>query len=298
MGSYPCHPQATSARGRLRYIGLVLDFIGGSGWKRRRVVDRAVLAVALLVASGLRGDGAGPGNAAPDAHSLAGAPPIVLWAWEEPEDLRTADPAHVGVAFLAERVFVGSKVEIVRRHQRILTPGSIWAEAVIRIEATRAFEDNATTRRAAADAVLQAAHLPGIRGVQIDFDATAQQRAFYAEVLRQVRAALPAGEHLEITALVSWCAQPQSWIHALPVDLAVPMNFRLGEHVGAWVVREPLCAGATGISTDEPEGQASALAATPVQKRTVFLFAPLPWTADQLAALNRGNVPHDRRGAR
>jgi hypothetical protein len=262
------------------------------------VVHAALLAVALLGASGLRGDGTVVGNAATAARRSAGTPPIVVWAWEEPEDLRSADPAQVGVAFLAERIFVGSKVEIVHRRQRILTPGSIWAEAVVRIEAARAFEDNAATRRATADAVLQAAHLPGIRGVQVDFDATPQQRTFYSEVLRQVRAALPTGERLEITALVSWCAQPQSWIHALPIDLAIPMNFRLGEHVGTWAAREPLCAGAVGISTDESQEQASALAASPVQNRTIFLFAPRPWTADQLAELNRGNIPHDRRGAR
>jgi Protein of unknown function (DUF3142) len=221
-------------------------------------------------------------------------PRTVLWAWEEPEDLRAADPQRVGVAFLAGRVFIGDQVNLVPRRQPILVAPGIWAEAVVRLESTSAFHDDAAIRNATAQAILTPARLPGIRAVQIDFDATPSQQAFYADLLRQVRAALPRGERLEITALVSWCAQPQGWLHALPVDAAIPMDFRLGRHAGVWAIREPLCAGAIGVSTDEPANR-------PIQilpNRVTYVFAPRPFTGEQLALLNQGKIPADTKGAR
>lgn len=256
-----------------------------------------MLALSLFFAATLQGDSSSAANKPAYIRLPFQPPPIVLWAWEEPEDLRTADPQRLGVAFLAARIFVADKVTVIPRHQRILVPPSIWAEAVIRIESARGFQDNETTRRATADALLQASRLPGIRGIEVDFDAASTQRAFYASVLSQLRAALPRGQRLEITALVSWCAQPQGWIHSLPVDAAIPMNFRLGQHVGSWPVREPLCATSTGISTDEPAPQISS-SATLSDRRTLYVFSPRPWTRDQLAALNRGIIPQDARGDR
>jgi hypothetical protein len=256
-----------------------------------RSVDWALLGVGLLFASGLRGDlraGVGAGRMTGDA------PRMILWAWEEPEDLRTADPRRLGVAFLAERVFVGQDVDVVPRRQRILTPDGMWAEAVVRIEAERDFVDNAATRKSTAEAVLDAARLSGIRGVQVDFDAGESQRAFYADVLPQVRAGLPQGVRLEMTALVSWCSQEDGWMRSLPVDAAVPMYFRLGEHVGWWGVREPLCDGSIGIATDEPAIPPESMSGG----QRLYVFAPRPWTAGQLTELNEGMIPQDRRGAR
>lgn len=264
----------------------------------RRAVSLAILAASLFLAAGLRGDRSGAIHSVPRLHILTNKPPIVLWAWEEPEDLRAADPQQIGVAFLAERIFVGNEVVVVPRRQRILVPASVWAEAVVRIEPTRDFQDNPNSRLQTAAALLVAASLPGIRSLQVDFDATVTQREFYADVLRQVRARLAPGQRLEITALVSWCSQPQSWMHNLPIDSAVPMYFRLGEHMGSWTVREPLCAGSIGVSTDEQAQQQAALAQFPVDRPTVYLFAPRPWNADQLLALNRGSIPQDLRGAR
>jgi len=223
----------------------------------------------------------------------AAMPRIVLWAWEEPEDLRTADPRRVGVAFLAERVFIGSQVNAIPRRQRILAPEGMWAEAVVRLEASTAFRDDPATRRATANSILGATRIRDVRAVQVDFDAAQSQREFYADVLRQVRAGLPAGERLEITALVSWCSQEQGWLHTLPVDAAIPMEFRLGRHAGAWGVREPLCMGAIGVSTDEP----SSRPAETLRGRITYVFAPHPFTGGQLALLNQGEVPNDTKGA-
>jgi hypothetical protein len=79
------------------------------------------------------------------------------------------------------------------RRQRILAPDGVYAVAVVRVEAERGFVDSNFLRAETADAVLRAAVLPGVRGVQVDFDATDSQRDFYAEVLRRVRARLPRG---------------------------------------------------------------------------------------------------------
>jgi hypothetical protein len=73
--------------------------------------------------------------------TAAASPPVILWAWEEPEDLRSVDVHQVGVAFLAERLFLGSDVQVLRRRQRILVPNGVWAEAVVRIESVHGYVD-------------------------------------------------------------------------------------------------------------------------------------------------------------
>jgi hypothetical protein len=241
----------------------------------------------------LRGDARTATTPSAGGRSAAYAPPLMLWAWEEPEDLRGIDRQRIGVAFLAERIFVGRDVRVLPRRQSVLVPDKVYAVAVARIEAGAEFADSAALRRETAKAILRAAALPGVRGVQVDFDATASQREFYADVLKQVRSPLPQGVGLTMTALVSWCAEPSGWMHELPVDAAVPMYFRLGEHVGRWEIREPLCAGSAGVSTDE------GMAAPDVRGEwQVYVFAPKPWTAEQIAVLNRSGFPNNARGTR
>ncbi len=257
--------------------------------------DRPLLLALILAALCLHTRGDGDLIDRPAATPIpAGMPRIVLWAWEEPEDLRAADPHRVGVAFLAERVFIGEQVNVVPRRQRILAPEGMWAEAAVRLEAGAAFRDGPATRQATADAILMAARLQGLRAVQVDFDAAQSQHDFYTNVLRQVRAGLPAGERLEMTALVSWCSQSGGWMHGLPVDAAIPMEFRLGRHAGVWGVREPLCERAIGVSTDEPAIRPAEI----LPGQITYVFAPHPFTDEQLALLNQGKIPNDTKGAR
>ncbi len=260
---------------------------------RIAVRTAAVLAMGLGAALVLRGDARTGTMPSAGVRSAADAPPLMLWAWEEPEDLRGIDRQRVGVAFLAERIFVGRDVRVLPRRQSVLVPEKTYAVAVARVEAGMALADSAALRRETAEAILRVAALPGVRGVQVDFDATASQREFYAGVLRQVRSRLPQGAGLTMTALVSWCAEPSGWMHELPVDSAVPMYFRLGEHVGRWEIREPLCEGSAGVSTDE------GMAAPDLSgERQIYVFAPRPWTAEQIAVLNRSGFPNNARGAR
>jgi hypothetical protein len=234
------------------------------------------------------------GDAVPERQmppALAGSPPVMLWAWEEPEDLRGIDPRQSGVALLAGRIFLDDALHQIPRRQRILVPPGVWAEAVVRIEVVPGFADSEDLRRDTAQELLRTANLPGIRSLQIDFDATESQRPFYAEVLRRVRVGLPADMGLSMTALVSWCSVEGGWLRNLPVDSAVPMYFRLGKHVGHWSVREPLCRGSLGLATDELE-TAPALSAD-----RVYLFAPRPWTADQIFQINAAQIPVSPKGA-
>ena len=216
------------------------------------------------------------------AKPVDSAPATMLWAWEEPEDLRGIDPQRLGVAFLAERIFLSNDVHAYPRRQSILAPDDSYAIAVVRLEASHTFVDSSQLRTEAAGAVLRAAALPKIRGIQVDFDATASQRQFYADVLRQVRSRLPARMGLTMTALMSWCSSPDGWLRGLPVDAAVPMYFQLGKHTGGWEIREPLCTGNIGLSTDEPDAGPRISNGT-----TTYVFSPRPWTSQQLAVLNR-----------
>ena len=125
--------------------------------------------------------------------------------------------------------------------------------------------------------ILRSAGKPRTSALQIDFDATRSQRAFYANLLREVRKRMPAGMPLSITALASWCAD-DDWIASLPVDEAVPMFFRMGGDRRAsngpgWTypIHEPLCRTSAGVATDET------WPAIPRDAR-IYVFHPGAWT--------------------
>jgi hypothetical protein len=268
------------------------------------------VAALLLAALCLRTHGDPGGGSVPAAMAFARTmPQTVLWAWEEPEDLRAAPAASTGVAYLAETILLdtnqdvgkaqaGSPAVITRsRHQPLAVAPGAAVMAVVRIIAQPGFRDSPELREQTADALAEVAQRPGLRALQIDFDATRSQRAFYAAVLRILRPRMPANMPLSITALLSWCAAEHGsggWLGELPVDEAVPMFFRLGgsarpgDDKSGYTLREPLCQGSVGISTDESWPALNA-------RQRVYLFAPRPWTAAQLEAVD--SVKADRRPA-
>ncbi|WP_263415577.1 DUF3142 domain-containing protein [Terriglobus albidus] len=243
---------------------------------------RAALLFPTLLALVLKGDSL-PARHAPTTPSHA--PAIMLWAWEKPEDLRTLSTERAGVAFLAQRVFLNDGVHAILRHQPIRVPETIYAIAVTRIEIRPGFRDTEAMRAETAAAIVQTATLAHINGLQIDFDATPAQRAFYTDVLQRVRAAMSPNLSLTITALVSWCAESDGWLHTLPIDQAIPMHFRLGAHVGYFATREPLCSASVGLSTDEPQAYPS------TRPRQIYLFSPKPWTGTELGQINQNLLP-------
>lgn len=213
------------------------------------------------------------------------APPLMLWAWERPEDLRFVDPARVGVAFLARTVDVAAdgRVTVRPRRQPLRVRAATYRVAVVRVEAEPATPDVAAVAAAIVPAL---ATLPGTTALQIDFDARRSQRDFYRALVDAVAARLPRGTTLSITALASWCLG-DPWVDALPVAHTVPMLFRLGvdrdavtRHLAAggdW--RSVRCTADVGLSTDET----LPLPAAP----RAWVFHPAPWTPAALAAVER-----------
>lgn len=250
-----------------------------------------------------------------------GLPRIMLWAWERPADLRFLDPRQVGVAFLAGTIEIGSAragaalstddgVTLHPRLDPLAVPPDTALMSVVRIETSndlwrRGGLSRASTPFPPAGAlyspaqrlrvegmIVSMARLPGVRAVQVDYDASASERPFYRQLLEGVRRLLPPGMPLSVTALASWCLG-DPWLNSLPastVDEAVPMLFRMGP--GAAEVADSLesgtpfsaaaCRGSLGVSTDEAFSQAvlaGALASGPEKKQNrIYIFSKRPWT--------------------
>jgi hypothetical protein len=220
-------------------------------------------------------------------HRLGTIPKLVLWAWEQPEDLRFVDARHVGVAFLASTVNLsGNKASIRPRFQPLLVPDDAKLIAVVRIEAGQDAALESQQRDAVVRHLVAVSSLPRVSAVQIDFDATKSQRAFYQDVLVHLRERLPPSMPISITALASWCLG-DNWIASLPIDEAIPMLFRLGtgtNEVGTWLASgqdfsAPVCRGSLGVSMDEPWTRLPA-------GRRIYVFRAKPWTEQARLALS------------
>jgi hypothetical protein len=201
---------------------------------------------------------------------LPSFPRLMLWAWESPQDLRFVQPGHAGIAFLARTVWLdGDHVRARPRLQPLrFTPGTDLM-AVVR------FESQGRGLPAAADVVretLTASRIPGVRAMQVDFDARASERDWYAAFLRELRRALPGGMPLTITALESWCEEGR-WVRSLPVADSTAMLFRLGPGERALPPGFPAgaCGSSVGVSTDE-------LPVRIPRARRIYFFTTGPWT--------------------
>ncbi len=214
-----------------------------------------------------------------------GLPPVVLWAWERTEDLRFLKPGEAGVAFLARTVEVDRKGQKVRsRRNPLHVPPGTPLVAVVRLELHQPGPSNEQGGEIV-KAIRDLWDLPGVLGLQIDFDATRSQRAFYRDLLHRLQKTRPPGMSLTITALGSWCLG-DPWIRGLPVDEAVPMLFQMGPE--SMAVRDglarrgdftvSLARSSVGYSLDEPF--------LPVPRgRRVYAFNPRPWTERDFHAL-------------
>lgn len=237
------------------------------------------------------------GAAGPRASiSQARAPLLVLWAWEGPESLLFADSQQVGVAFLAESILLEQQPVLRPRLQPLSVTRNTPLIAVVRLEArprTPSTPDSAYTATVA-QWIANTAREPQVQAVQIDFDATRSQRAFYRALLAQVRPLLPPATRLSITALGSWCLG-DDWLAGLPIDEAVPMLFRMGVDrqnilralAAGDDFREPLCRTSIGVSTDEPWPALAGAPgfATAWPGRRVYVLNPHPWTKTSFAAV-------------
>lgn len=222
---------------------------------------------------------------------VALASTLVLWAWERPEDLRFA-PADAEIAVQTGFVELRGD-QLVQRGRRFpLLPGRApvtTAVVHVQIAPGRPLRWSPALRDRAAQAVLHYGRLAGTRRLQLDFEVRASQRAVLLDLLHAVRAGLPNGVSLSMTALASWCGD-ERWLSQAPVDEVAPMLFRMGR--GGAAIRSRLeaggdfadagCRSALAVSTDAPVRRAPA-------GRRVYLFSPRSWTASDFTRL-KGEV--------
>ncbi len=217
-----------------------------------------------------------------NSTTVESLPPVVLWAWERPENLTFLDPQKTAVAFLAKTITLSDdKISVKPRLQPLqLTPDTKLI-AVVRIETVRTRVPSLSSAQLQ-QTVHEISSLSGVSVVQIDFDATVSERDFYRRLLQRIRYELSPSVGLSMTALASWCAG-DDWIADLPVDEAVPMLFRMGVERPQFQRRlesgqrfeATICRNSAGVSTDEP-------VTAPAVNR-LYIFNPEPWTKESFA---------------
>lgn len=246
----------------------------------RELKNLAKLAIAIVAAVWA----AGPRPVSARKTRMERTPRVVLWSWERREDLSFIDTRQIAVAYLDRTLELSGNDVITRpRMQPLTVPRDAVMIAVARIETDRRARPTLSSeqRSKAARIIAAMAVRPPPATIQVDFDATAGQRAFYRDLLAEVRALVPASTTLSITALASWCADDE-WIDGLPVDEIVPMLYRMGPDAAAIRsrlrrgrdFRPQLARASVGLSTDEE------LAGLAGGKR-VYLFSPRRWTRAQ-----------------
>lgn len=220
-------------------------------------------------------------------------PPVILWAWERPEDLEFLDSRRFGVAFLAQTLILEGD-GVVRRPRRPILKVSPETKliAVTRIESRKTNGKTASLaseqRQKLVALILKTLELKNVSAIQIDFDAVTSERTFYRELLTDLRQRLPKDVFLSMTALASFCIGDR-WLSDLPVDEAVPMVFRMGpDNVAIRSLladgsdfREPLCRKSYGIALDEPVKTAFD------DGRRLYVFNSRSWSEKDIVALER-----------
>ena len=132
---------------------------------------------------------------------IGALPPVMLWAWERPEDLSFLDCRQAGIAFLAQTIVLeGGEMNARPRMQPMKVPEGCSLVAVVRIESKdRALSDSS----ALAARIAKLAVGGRVAAVQVDFDAAESERCFYRSMLEDLRRRLPKDVGLSITALAS-----------------------------------------------------------------------------------------------
>ena len=195
--------------------------------------------------------------AAPDDNYLPGE---VWWYWDRPAAQLPLPAKGVGAAVVTTHlIFSGESFVRQPRRSALRLPDDVITVPVIHVEVdpARPFAGNAAQRDVLRDAVVDVARRGSSIGwVQLDFEARRSQRQFWRAGVVAIKAALPAGVRLSVTALASWCYGDR-WLNDVAVDEIVPMYFRLGRARPDYVLRsaagvtESRCALAYGVADDE-----------------------------------------------
>lgn len=224
------------------------------------------------------------------ARARAGVdlPPLMLWAWDHDDDLRTIDTGDTGVAFLAATLTLrGESATLVARHNPLALRPGVARAAVVHVESDRSEPPTLTAaqRQRFVDALASLAAEVPHHVLQIDYEAPASQRAFFASAMAALRQRLPQ-EVLSVTALASWCLN-ETWPDELAADEVVPMLFRMGydgrraqARIAAGDFRPISCRSSLGIATDELP------TALPAGRR-VYVFNPHRWSEETYRMVRR-----------
>ncbi|HEX8062180.1 MAG TPA: hypothetical protein VF535_03100 [Allosphingosinicella sp.] len=208
------------------------------------------------------------------------ASPLILWAWERPEDLRFAGDAAEVAAQTGFIELAGDGVEARGRRFPLKTSAPPPTALIhVQIDHERPLLWTRSLRARTGAAILHYAAAIPARRVQLDFEVRASERRVLFDVVGDVRRGLPRGTLLSMTALASWC-DTEGWLERVPVDEVVPMLFRMtagGEALRKRLAaggdfRNPRCRAALGVATDAPIVRAP-------PGRRVYLFNPHSWTA-------------------
>jgi len=214
-------------------------------------------------------------------------PPLVLWAWDRDNDLSFIDVRDTAVAYLAATVILrGKSVFLTPRHHPLAPPKGTRLVAVAHVEVDRHEPPVVSDAQAQAFAETLAALRETRPGefLQIDFEATSSQRAFFLKAVAALRQRLPDAV-LSATALTSWCLN-ERWTQSLAVDEMVPMLFRMGPDrrrirdyfADGGDFRSANCRTSIGVATDE-------LPAAIPSGRRIYAFSPRRWNAETYATL-------------
>ena len=220
-------------------------------------------------------------------------PDKILWAWERPEDLRFIDTNKIGVAFLAQTLFLNNNEVAFRpRRQPLKVAPNTYLIAVTRIETDKQNSNRAEMSNEQKEKVVslikKTLELPNVKTIQIDFDALVSERNFYRNLVIELKNSLPENTPLTVTALASWCVG-DAWFADFPIDEAVPMIFDMGadsQGIREFLAkendwREPLCRASYGIAVDEP------LNINFKSNRRFFYFKSKAWEKSDLDKLEQ-----------
>lgn len=218
-------------------------------------------------------------------------PSKILWAWERPEDLRFIDTKKIGVAFLAQTLFLQTdEVTFRPRRQPLQVAPETYLIAVTRIETAKENNNRPNLsdeqKKKVVSFIKKALELPNVKAIQIDFDVVVSERNFYRQLVNDLKKELPENTPLTITALASWCVG-DVWFNDFPIDEAVPMAFQMGADTTQirrfladgkdW--SEPLCRGSYGVSLEEQFG------AKLQPNRRFYYFKSKAWEKSDLEKL-------------
>ncbi len=214
-------------------------------------------------------------------------PPLMLWAWEAPQDLRSINVKTTGVALLVLTIsFKKSRIIYYSRQQPLYAPLNTYLTAVVHIGNPPKNILSPTVARFWALKIKNVYHRGSYKELQIDFDAVPRQQKFYQELLRELRKELGAHAIISITALASWCTNDRWITNAnLPINYVVPMFFSLdtnkirrnrfiksfdSQHLA------PYCQGPIGLTTNKDWD-------VPITtQKPIFIYNTGSWAKDSL----------------